>query len=172
MKLSRFLYTLLLVSSIGCLTSRASAQDTNRLPPELDQNSSLSEIVHWLDKTSFANARVRLKDNWETDIPRVLWMQDDPPNETLLLTQGFRLTNLDGHYTKDPEKTRLLGAWQTEFKYEGPFSRTIVRLAIFSADSKPGRWEGVNLAFIFESKEMSEKFDAAFRRGIKLCQPK
>ncbi|HEV8431090.1 MAG TPA: hypothetical protein VGQ41_24515 [Pyrinomonadaceae bacterium] len=76
-------------------------------------------------------------------------------------------------YTKDPEKVRLLGAWRTEFKYNGWFSRTMVGLTLSSAEWKePQRWEGMNLAFSFDTKEMSEKFDAAFRQAIRLCRSK
>jgi hypothetical protein len=172
-----------------------------------------------LDKTIFANARVQLKDSWDSGTYRPPWDQGEPAKGTWVLTQGFKLTNIDGctlalrnddvrtlsksmeieapdkhfaaelyvplnrlspskgkstyRFTTDPDKVRLLGAWQTEFRYKGLFSRTIVGLAFFSTGSKePSRWESENLAFTFESKEMSEKFDAAFRRAIKLCQGK
>lgn len=76
-------------------------------------------------------------------------------------------------YTKDPEQVRLLGAWRTEFKYRGWFSRTIVGLTLHSAEWKePQRWEGVNVAFTFATKEMGEKFDAAVRQAIRLCKSK
>ena len=76
-------------------------------------------------------------------------------------------------YTRDPEKVRLLGAWRTEFKYRGWSSRTIVGLTLRSPEWKePQRWEGLNVAFTFESKEMGEKLDAAFRQAIALCKSK
>lgn len=74
-------------------------------------------------------------------------------------------------YTTDPEKVRVLGAWRTDFKYGGWSSRTIVGLTLRSAEWKePQRWEGTNVAFTFDNKEMSEKFDAAFRQAIRLCR--
>jgi len=76
-------------------------------------------------------------------------------------------------YTRDPEKVRLLGAWRTEFKYKGWSSKTIVGLKLSSPEWKePQRWEGMNLAFTFDTEEMSEKFDAAFRQAIRLCRSK
>jgi len=74
-------------------------------------------------------------------------------------------------YTTDQQKVRLLGAWRTDFTYNGSFSRTIVGLTLSSPDWKePQRWEGMNLAFTFDTKEMSENFDAAFRQAIRLCR--
>lgn len=218
-KLRRSLSALLMVSSIGLSNIRTLAQDEALMPAELNQRSSLSEIVNWLNRTSFGNARVVLKDSWDTGTYRPPWGDDEPAKHTFVFTQGFKLTNIDGctlalrnddvrivptslkmedskdhlvaelnlplnrlsptkgrrtyRFTKDPEKVRLLGAWRTEFKYKGLFSRTIVGLTLHSADSKePGRWEGQNLAFTFDSKEMSEKFDAAFRQAIRLCRSK
>jgi hypothetical protein len=76
-------------------------------------------------------------------------------------------------YTMDKEKVRLLGAWRTEFSYNGWFSRTMVGLTLSSPEwKKPQRWEGLNLAFTFDTREMGEQFDAAFRQAIRLCRKK
>ena len=76
-------------------------------------------------------------------------------------------------YTRNPEKARLLGAWRSDYGYRGWSSNTIVGLTLSSAEwTEPQRWEGMNLAFIFDTKQMSEQFDAAFRRAIKLCNSK
>ena len=65
----------------------------------------------------------------------------------------------------------LLGAWRTEFGYKGWSSNTIVGLTLTSPEWKePQRWEGMNLAFTFETEEMSRNFDAAFRQAIRLCK--
>jgi hypothetical protein len=37
------------------------------LPGNLNQNSSVAEIVAWLDQTTFRHAGIRLKDSWEDD---------------------------------------------------------------------------------------------------------
>jgi hypothetical protein len=74
-------------------------------------------------------------------------------------------------YTNDPEKVRLLGAWRTDFGYRGWSSNTIVGLTLSSSQWKePQRWQGMNVAFTFDTKEMAEKFDTAFRQAIRLCQ--
>jgi hypothetical protein len=76
-------------------------------------------------------------------------------------------------YTKDPEKARLFGAWRTDFTYNGWFARTMVGLNLSSTEWKePQRWNGMNLAFTFDTKEMGEQFDAAFRQAIRLCKSK
>ena len=52
----------------------------------------------------------------------------------------------------------------------GWFSHTIVGLTLSSPEWKePQRWQGLNVAFTFDTQEMGEKFDAAFRRAIRLC---
>ena len=74
-------------------------------------------------------------------------------------------------YTSDPAKARLLGAWRTDFKYRGWSSNTIVGLNLNSSEWKePQRWEGMDVAFAFDTKDETEKFDAAFRHAIRLCQ--
>jgi hypothetical protein len=197
---------------------RAPAQDKRSLPGDLNQNSSVSDILTWLDQTSFRNARVVLKDSWDDFTYRPPWDDSEPAKNTFIFTQGFRATNIDGcnlmlrnddartvtkskmdqsahrlvadiwvqlermsaikgkhthRYTKDREKVRWLGAWRTEFKYKGWFSRTIVGLTLSSPEWKePQRWNGMNLAFTFDTEEMSRKFDAAFRRAISLCKSK
>ena len=76
-------------------------------------------------------------------------------------------------YTKDPEKVRLLGAWKSEFKYKGWSSNTMAELKVhYPQGEKPQKWQGYNIAFSFDSKELSEQFEAAFRRAIRLCRAK
>ena len=209
-----FVVTVVVLSSF-----RALAQNKPLLPGGLNQDSSVSEILTWLDQTTFRNARVVLKDSTDAFIYRPPWGHDSGPAEhTFIFTQGFRVTSIDGcnlmlrnddartvtksklddsphrliadiwvqldrmspnkgrhthRYTKDREKVRLLGAWRTEFKYKGWVSRTMVGLTLTSAEWKePQRWDGRNLAFTFDTKEMSDNFDAAFRHAIRLCRSK
>ena len=76
-------------------------------------------------------------------------------------------------YTRDPEKVRLLGAWKSEFKYKGWSSNTMAELKVhYPQGDKPQKWQGYNIAFSFDSKELSEQFEAAFRRAIRLCRAK
>jgi hypothetical protein len=193
------------------------AQKKASLPGDLNEKSSVREIITWLDQTTFRDARIVLKDSYDASY-RQPWDDNEPAKNTFNFIKGFRVTNIDGcnlmlrnddarmvdksklvqttqpiiadvwvqldrmshdrgkhthRYTKDPEKARLLGAWRTEFKYSGWFGRTIVGLHLYSAAWKePQRWQGYSIAFTFETKEMGEKFDAAFRQAIRLCRSK
>jgi hypothetical protein len=209
-------YTSLIVFLVLLSTLGALAQKKRVLPDGLKQDSSVSEIVTWLDQTSFRNARVVLKNTSDADFYSPPWDDTPAPNNTFIFTQGFRVTNIDGcnlmlrnddvrtvvkskveeykdrvvadvwvqlnrmspnrgkhahRYTTDPEKVNLLGAWRTDFGYRGWSSNTIVGLTLSSPQWKePQRWQGMNVAFTFDTKEMAEKFDAAFRQAIRLCQ--
>jgi hypothetical protein len=78
-------------------------------------------------------------------------------------------------HTKNPEKAGLVGAWRTEYRYKNFWRRRVVaELTLFSKESQERlvAWDGVTLTFTFDSKEMSEKFDAALRQAIRLCNEK
>lgn len=76
-------------------------------------------------------------------------------------------------YTNDPEKVRLLGAWKSDFKYKGWSSNTMAELKVhYPQGEKPQKWQGYNIAFSFDNKELSEQFEAAFRQAIRLCKAK
>ena len=78
-------------------------------------------------------------------------------------------------HTKNPEKARLVGAWRTEYKYKRFWRRRVVgALTLYSRESEERltTWNGETLTFTFDSKEMSEQFDAALRRAIRLCNEK
>lgn len=212
------LYPVFIMSVIALSIAEGFGQSKPRLPGNLDQNSTVSEILTWLDQTTFGNMRVVLKDSWDADeyIPPLSEYQR--AKNTFIFTQGFRATTIDGcnlilrnddvstvtkskvndtvhplianvwvqlnrmgadkgrhihRYTKDKEKVRLLGAWRTEFSYNGWFSRTMVGLTLSSPQWKePQHWEGLNLAFTFDTREIGEEFDAAFRQAIRLCRKK
>ena len=217
--LQRLACALIVLFLSGCWGFQAQTQNKARLPAELNQNSSVLEIVSWLDRTSFRHARIALKDSWDDEHDEPPWSDLQPAEQTFVFNPGFRFTNLESctialenddatmvdrpatadqknrlkahlniqlsragatkgrstfRYTKDPEKARLFGTWRSEYRYHGWSSRTIHGLRLYSGDSqKPaGVWIGTNVAFIFDSKEMSEQFDAAFRRAIRLCRPK
>ena len=219
--LQRSLYALLLLSLIAFPNFRTSAQQKRALPADLNENSSLSEILQWLDKTSFGNARITLKDALDDGRNYIPPYGEyyEPAKHTFVFTQGFKLSNIEGciialtnddartisksmeleesknqmvaqlnlelhrmsptrgrstyRYTKNPEKARVLGAWRTEYRYHGYFSRTCLGLHLHSSDAKePERWKGYNLAITFDSREMSEQFDAAFQQAIRLCKSK
>ena len=79
-------------------------------------------------------------------------------------------------YTRNPERAKLLGAWRTEFKSRGFFVRSIFGVKI------PALKRGLigreqfetndTVGFMFDDRQAAERFDAAFRRLIKLCQPR
>lgn len=214
--MKRLLYSSLVLSALALASFGTSAQPKHSLPGKLNENSSVSEILTWLDHTTFRNVRIVLKDSSDAFTYRPPWDDSGPAKHTFIFTQGFRVTNIDGcnlmlrnddartvykskvdepkhrlvadlwlqlnrmspnkgkrahRYTKDAEKARLLGAWRTEFKYRGWFARTMFGLTLHSPEWKePERWEGSDVAFSFDTKELSEEFDAAFRRAIRLCQ--
>jgi hypothetical protein len=212
------LHALCLIVVINVSASDAIAQD--RLPAELNRNSSLSEILAWLDKTSFAYARVGLDDSYE-DLP------DDPSSTgNLVFSQGFKLTLIDGchltlrneaiqildfsrqgddvanflerrkgntagqlfmwlerlsydkgrapyRHTADPDKAKLLGAWRTKFTFRGFFGKDVFDISL----GGPNQGEmkvihSATLTLTFDDREMGERFNAAFRQAIKLCQNK
>jgi len=206
----------LIVSATGFLSTRTTGQQNAALPAELNQNSSVADIITHLDWSFFRNARVLLKETHDAFTYRPPWDDTEPAKSTFLFNAGFRVTNIDGcnvmlrnddakrfdkssfaekaviadlwlqlhrlsptkgrspyRYTKDPQKARLLGVWRTNYQYRGTFSRTIIGLTLYSPEWKePQRWEGPSLAFIFDDKETSQQFDAAFRRAITLCKQK
>ena len=210
---------LLLLSLIALANFQTSAQVKRNLPEGLNENSSLSEIVQWLDRSSFGNARIVLNDTWDDLTYRSPLVDDEPAKNSFVFAQGFKVTNLEGctialgnndpktvlksmelesrdrqvaqlnlephrmspskgrstyRFTKDPEKSRVLGPWRTEFKHKGWSYKSFLGLYLYSADTRKleARWIGYNLAFTFDNKEMSENFDAAFRQAIRLCRSK
>ncbi|HEV3467900.1 MAG TPA: hypothetical protein VG148_01155 [Pyrinomonadaceae bacterium] len=95
---SHALLTVILVS----LSAPAAAAQKRTLPPELNQNSSLKEILDYLDRNSFPRARIGLKSRG----PESYTDYSDPVNsltlyrtrlsEEVVLSQGFRLAIVDG----------------------------------------------------------------------------
>jgi hypothetical protein len=79
-------------------------------------------------------------------------------------------------HTKDPAKIKLFGLWRTEFMEKRGRSRIQDNLLLVVFDSPPevGRddMRGNSITFTFDSKDTSEKFNAAFRQAIKLCNTK
>ena len=61
------LHALFILSVIAFLSFETFGQSTPRLPGNLNQNSTVSEILTWLDQTTFRNVRVMLKKSWDAD---------------------------------------------------------------------------------------------------------
>jgi hypothetical protein len=222
----RWLDTLLVVVSIALLSPGIFAQNRSQWPSELDQRSSVLEILSWLDKTSLPHARVGVRTSSVpgTDPESIGYhtatRQDARPPDSLFYSQGFKLVKVDGctltlrnedtkliahstlirdttpeqHYsaelyvplyrlsskkgrapyrhTNHPEKSRLLGTWRTTFKNNRSREDVVLALALPGRTEKLAVWEAETLTFTFDTKEMSETFDAAFRQAISLCRRK
>jgi|SRR5215216_1207348 len=57
------LYAFFLASVVLLSNFRTPAQNKRPLPGDLNQDSSVSEILTWLDQTTFRNMRMVLKDS-------------------------------------------------------------------------------------------------------------
>jgi hypothetical protein len=90
------LYPLFILSVITFSSFESFGQSKPRLPGNLNQNSTVTEILTWLDQTTFRNVRVVLKDSWDADeyIPPMI--DYEPAKKTFNFTQGFRATTIDG----------------------------------------------------------------------------
>jgi hypothetical protein len=77
-------------------------------------------------------------------------------------------------HTQSPEKAKLLGTWRTSFEQRGFFTKVIFDVELTAAEQPPskelGRFD--YLTFTFDSKELAEQFNAAFRRAFKICSEK
>jgi hypothetical protein len=229
------LRALLVAASLSLSSSVTLAQDKNRLPPELSRSSPPADILRWLDKTTFAEARVGLNRSGDpgTDDPIPSLRVDSTVGEKFVFSQGFRLANLEGctltlrnddvkliryaddalftiggdgghafgdvgqtetryvaelyvpldkmsdrkgkaayRHTSEPKKAALLGAWRTTFKSKR--GRRDAGLSVFPAGRREKRTftDGETVTFTFDSREAGERFNAAFRRAIKLCGAK
>ena len=74
----------------------------------------------------------------------------------------------------DPENAKLLGTWRISFSYRGFFSRDSFSMSF--SDPEQGTVREVmtaeKLTFTFDDRDAAERFSAAFRQAIKLCQSK
>ena len=74
-------------------------------------------------------------------------------------------------HTSNPDKAQLLGTWRSEFKSSKSQEDAVLTMFAPGKTEKMQVWKAETLMFTFESKETSEKFTAAFRQAIKICQP-
>lgn len=229
------LYALLLLVVISPAHSETPAQ-RNALPPELNPNSTVREILAYLNETAFPYARIGLKSSLPGD-PE-FWDADtglySRASSSYIFSQGFKLAPEadveadDCHvklknddvklydagrkdvglidlgkvtktppphaaefpiwletvsydkgkaqfvHTKNPDIAKLVGAWQTEFQSRGFFRQTIfgVRFPALKPDDPNEYMMSNTVTFAFDDKQTGERFNAAFRRLIKLCQPR
>jgi len=73
--------------------------------------------------------------------------------------------------TEDQEKAKLLGPWRTSFDQKGFFRRSIFELELTAAEQPQTKELGSfdYLTFNFDSKDLAEQFNAAFRSAIRIC---
>jgi hypothetical protein len=105
-------------------------------------------------------------------------IEDPPPGQrysALLFIALDRLSVKKGkgpyRHTSNADRARLLGTWRTEFKSNRSKEDVSLTLSEPAHPSKLLVWQAETLTFTFDNKETSEKFDAAFREAIKICQP-
>ncbi len=93
----RYLATLSTISIAILLSPTVRAQNPNHWPTDLSQQSSVTEIMNWLDKTSFAQARVGIRTMSrgasQNDFVPML-SQDALPNYSLFFAEGFKLVQV------------------------------------------------------------------------------
>ena len=73
--------------------------------------------------------------------------------------------------TEDRDKPKLLKPWRTTFDEKGFFRHSIFQMELTAAE-QPQIKELANfdhLSFSFDSQELAEQFNAAFRQAIKIC---
>ena len=231
MKRFKALLQTLAILLLSAVVPSDALSQKNMLPRALNDNSTIPEILEYLNQTTFPHARIGVHGRrpgsdttWDADVG---WTY----NETaLVFSEGFKLvsglddchirlrnddvkvyethrnrpvlidlatlTPTPGPYaaefstwletvsndrgratfshTKNPQTIKLLGGWRTRFISRGFFGRSIFGMEI------PAIKRGANnesltsdtLTFTFDDREMSERFNSAFRRLIKLCQPR
>jgi hypothetical protein len=122
---------------------------------------------------------VTLKNDDTTLIAHSRLIQDQTPQQHYraeLYVPLYRLSYKKGRvsyrHTNNSEKSRLLGTWRTEFKSNRSREEALLTLFLPGHTEKLVVWEGEILTFTFDTREMSEQFDAAFRQAIRLCQTK
>lgn len=111
-------------------------------------------------------------------IPQKNGVRELTPQLTLVFLPLSKMSDTRGKgpylHTDDPEKAKLLGSWSTSFEQRGFFSKVIFDVELTAAEEphtkEIGRFEHVT--FTFDSKELAEQFNAAFRQAIKICTSK
>lgn len=213
--------------------SHVQAQPPVGLPPKLNSNSSLAEIIDWLNQNAFPYARVGLRSTGGYSPPSRWGLpRRSVQSGERIFSEGFHLkwingchvtlsnehvTMIDAHnssgtfyrfipqkhgnreltpqlallylpldrisvnrgkgpylQTKDQEKTKLRGPWRTSFDQNGFFRHSIFDLELTSAEQPQTKELGHfdYLTFNFDSKDLAEQFDAAFRSAIRICNAK
>ena len=115
-RLKPFLRCLLAAAALGPLSTAALAQTGVALPPGLNQDSTLADVLAWLDKNSFPRARIGLNNEFYSSHPE---SDQRTIKESAVFSQGFRLFRTDGcHLTLRHDDARVIRFSTTAFSYE------------------------------------------------------
>ncbi|MCA1564429.1 MAG: hypothetical protein LC803_01985 [Acidobacteria bacterium] len=195
----RSTFALILLMSVSASNSGTLAQNNNVSLPEVNQSSTLSETLDWLNRTSFTHASIGIANN-----------TDENPFEKktdVSFYKGFKLVQAGGCALLLRNEGTYQNQARTPFLVE-----VIISLADLDSNSgkisqqrtnRPdmdklyGTWQakfktlkdktsvrinfkapndeevlGSILTFTFEDKEVSKKFAKAFRHAITLCRGK
>lgn len=215
--LEQFLFTFTVLILAILLPPEASAQ-RKQLPGQLNDNSTVSEILKHLNQTTIPYARIGMKTrrpgSSSTWHPKTGW---EWSRGSLVFSPGFKLVsgfddchlklrnddvkvfeddkpfdlqNLAGtsgpyvaefgtwletvSYDKGRDPFLRTKQWRTEFNSRGFFVRGVFGIELPAIKRGAGNESltASTVSFMFADKEMSEQFNAAFRRVIQLCQPR
>lgn len=111
MKLHRRLLTVaLLISWSSWSVYEGPRQEQSLLPPALNQTSSLTEILSWLDEHAFPNARVGVRVTGTSGASKSFGLQRKPvPGGERIFSEGFHLKSVDGcHVTLSNDKVKII----------------------------------------------------------------
>jgi len=226
---------LLVIISMSFLSLDVRAQEKVLLPPALNESSSLSEILEWLDKNAFPHARVGLRTRTSSSgAPRSFGLaRKSVSGGERIFSEGFHVTLVDGcqvlltneqvtivdarnpdsgsfyrfitkkngqreltpqlatvfvslnrmsdkrgkspHLLSNDRKYGKSGGWwQANYEQHGFFNKRIFDAELTPAEPPQTKELGHfdYLTFTFESRDLAEQFDAAFRHAIKICSNK
>lgn len=113
----------LLISFAICMVQ---AQTKTSVAPDLNQSSSLAEILDWLNKNAFPKARVGLRSKGYTVQPVSPWQSENSvPGHERIFSEGFHVKQVDGcHLILSNEHVAII---DSRTPSSGAFSRFIAQ---------------------------------------------
>src|ERR1044072_1422689 len=104
------LFAVLLIVSNRLSSLQALAQQESLLPPDLNQNSSLTEILSWLDENAFPYAQLGLRAKGSHTQSVVPFKSGNPiPEQERIFSEGFHVKFVNGcHVTLSNEKVAII----------------------------------------------------------------
>jgi hypothetical protein len=106
------LFAILLIVSSSLSSLKALAQQESLLPPDLNQNSSLTEILGWLDENAFPYAQLGLREKGSHTQSVVPFKSGNPiPAQERIFSEGFHVKFVNGcHVTLSNEHVAIIDA--------------------------------------------------------------